>query len=77
MEKQKKQMLVLVVVLILFIAAYFAVSHFAKNVTVTDDGPSADMGNVTEALLEDTEDTEAATEGTSDATETIDGTETE
>jgi uncharacterized protein (UPF0333 family) len=76
MKKQQKQMVILVIVLILLIGAYFAISHFAKNMSTTDDGPNAEMGNVTESLLEDTEDTETAeaTE-TDEVTETVDGTE--
>jgi predicted lysophospholipase L1 biosynthesis ABC-type transport system permease subunit len=65
MEKQKKQMLALVIALVICVAAYFAVSHFAKNVTETDDGPNAYMGNVTESLMEETE------EATEEATETV------
>jgi hypothetical protein len=70
MNKQKKQMLVLVIALVVFVGAYFAVSHFAANYEASDDGPNASMGNVTEALLEDTESTE-----TTETTETVDGTE--
>jgi uncharacterized protein (UPF0333 family) len=52
MDKQKKQLVALVVVLVIFVGAYFAVSHFAKNYEAADNGPNESMGNVTEALLE-------------------------
>jgi uncharacterized protein (UPF0333 family) len=55
MKKQQRQLVILVIVLVLLIGAYFAISHFAKNVETTDDGPNASMGNVTESLLEETE----------------------
>jgi uncharacterized protein (UPF0333 family) len=77
MDKQKKQLIVLAVVLVLFIGAYFAVSHFSKNYEAADNGPNASMGNVTEALLEEESETAAEETTEESVSETVDGTETE
>lgn len=53
MEKQKIQMLVVVILLVICVVAYIFISKNAgKPDSTENDGPNASMGNVTESVLE-------------------------
>lgn len=67
MKKQKIQMLVVVILLVLCVVAYIFISKNAgKPDSTENDGPNASMGNVTESVLETETETESvlATETT-------------
>lgn len=68
MKSQKKQLLIICVILVLCVAAYFAINRYAKNAAFSDDGPNAYMGDVTEAVIEDETET-AIDEETENVTE--------
>ncbi len=53
MKKQKIQMLVVVILLVICVVAYIFISKNAGKLDSTEnDGPNASMGNVTESVLE-------------------------
>ena len=53
MKKQKLQMLVVVILLVICVVAYIFISKNAGKLDSTEnDGPNASMGNVTESVLE-------------------------
>ena len=67
MKKQKVQMLVVVILLVICVFAYIFISKNAGKLDSTEnDGPNASMGNVTESVLETETETESvlATETT-------------
>lgn len=67
MKKQKIQMLVVVILLVICVVAYIFISKNAGKLDSTEnDGPNASMGNVTESVLETETETESvlATETT-------------
>ena len=67
MKKQKIQMLVVVILLVICVVAYIFISNNAGELDSTEnDGPNASMGNVTESVLETETETESvlATETT-------------
>ena len=67
MKKQKIQMLVVVILLVICVVAYIFISKNAgKPDSTKNDGPNASMGNVTESVLETETETESvlATETT-------------
>lgn len=67
MKKQKIQMLVVVILLVICVVAYIFISKNAgKPDSTENDEPNASMGNVTESVLETETETESvlATETT-------------
>ena len=68
MKKQKIQMLVVVILLVICVVAYIFISKNAGKLDSTEnDGPNASMGNVTESVLE----TETESVQTTETTEII------
>lgn len=60
MKKQKIQMLVVVILLVICVVAYIFISKNAGKLDSTEnDGPNASMGNVTESVLETETETES------------------
>lgn len=65
MKKQKIQMLVVVILLVICVFAYIFISKNAgKPDSTENDGPNASMGNVTESVLETETESVLATETT-------------
>ncbi len=65
MKKQKIQMLVVVILLVICVVAYIFISKNAgKPDSAENDGPNASMGNVTESVLETETESVLATETT-------------
>ena len=68
MKKQKIQMLVVVILLVICVVAYIFISKNAGKLDSTEnDGPNASMGNVTESVLETETESVQTTETTEDA----------
>lgn len=53
MKNQKKLLIIILILLVLCVAAYFAISHYAKTEGSGGSGPNAYMGDVTEAVTEE------------------------
>ena len=65
MKKQKIQMLVVVILLVICVLAYVLISRNAGKLESTEnDGPNASMENVTESVLETETESVSATETT-------------
>ena len=68
MKKQKIQMLVVVILLVICVVTYIFISKNAGKLDSTEnDGPNASMGNVTESVLE----TETESVQTTETTEKL------